>query len=125
MKRALGAALSLALLLSIGCAGDGDGEGGDSGDLPYHCSRWTAAWCAAYLDCDRIGFGTAFRDLNECLIFVEEDCLDPPAGHDRCSGATALETDSCVEYLESNHPEGCANLFGVRADMSPCEAICD
>jgi hypothetical protein len=114
-------------LISVGLLACSEEPGGDGpeGDLAYYCAERTAAWCPAYLDCDPFGFPSAFRSMEECLEQSEEDCLDPPEGISRCEGATVEETDACVGYVEANHPDGCSSLFGVSADMSPCEAICE
>lgn len=118
----LAAVLLAAPLLA--CSGDGGPEG-PGGDLGDYCGRMSAAFCPAYLDCDPFNFPRAFRSLEECVSQTEGDCLDPPAGQERCDGATVEETDLCVAYLEENHPDGCERLFGPSADMSPCDAICD
>ncbi len=117
-------AVLLALALAPACSGGG-GREGPSGDLEDYCARMAAAFCPAWLDCDPFGFPRAFRSLEECVVATEADCLDPPAGQERCDGATVEETDGCVAYLEASHPDGCERLFGVSADLSPCEAICD
>jgi hypothetical protein len=126
MRWLLAAPLAVLALMpvQIGCDAGG-GEEGPSGNLEYYCLGWSAAWCPAYRECDPFGFPLAFTSETECIEHSVEDCLDPPGGAEPCSGATEEETDLCVEYLESNHPDGCDRLFGVSADMTPCEEICD
>jgi hypothetical protein len=115
------------LALLLGCPGDADpgDDAAASGDQAYYCAEWASAFCPAHSECDPFRFGEAFRSIDDCLAQVERDCLEPPAGIEPCDGATRDETDECVAYVEARHPEGCQDLFGPSADMSPCEAICD
>ena len=122
---ALAAAASAAVVV-LACDGDGDGDGGPPpGNLEYYCAHEAVAWCPAYADCDPSRFAKAFTSVEQCAEQRALDCLEPPAGFEPCLGATEDETDGCVAYLESNHPDGCQNLFGLTADMSPCESICE
>jgi hypothetical protein len=108
--------------LHIGC--DDGGSDGDEGDLDYYCEHYSRAYCEAYSECDLFNFHTYFESVEQCAEQTETDCLDPPAGHETCDGATVEETDACVEYVRTNFPDGCENLFGPSKDLSLCEDIC-
>jgi hypothetical protein len=114
--------LILSSMLLAACTNDDSGE---EGDLDYFCDQWAPTWCDAYADCDPFNFNTNFSgDRAQCVEQTTADCLNPRSGRDRCDGASRDETDDCVDYILSNHPEGCHLLFGPQADMTPCEEIC-
>jgi len=114
----------LASLVLLGACDDGESTDPPTGNIDYFCASWSAVWCPAYLECEPFEFPSAFRSMEECIEQSAADCLEPPAGFDRCEYASEEETDACVAYIEANHPDGCSNLFGRSADMAPCETIC-
>lgn len=119
------AAICLATAVASFCAcDDTGGPEGPAGDIDYYCARYASAWCPAYRECDPFEFPSAFRSLEDCLEQTEADCLDPPAGRQRCVHATVEETDACVAYIDGSYPDECSNLFGRSADMTPCTDIC-
>jgi hypothetical protein len=114
-----------ALLLAASCD-DENGNDEPTEDQAYFCENFARHWCPALLECDPDSFSRSFHSYDECVELTERDCLEPPPGQEPCRGVTQEGADTCVAYIESNFPEGCWNLFGVRADMSPCEEdICD
>ena len=118
-------ALVIVIVFTLATAcDDGGGDGGVDGDLEYYCYHYSNAYCQAYSECDPINFMTYFASVDQCADQTEADCLDPPEGRSRCGGATPEETDICVEYFETNSPDGCHNLFGPSKDLSLCEDIC-
>lgn len=115
----------LLFIVTLLCSGCDDSESGDSGDLEYYCEQQVPSWCAAYADCDPFNFATYFPEgFEQCVEQSRNDCLDPRSGQSRCDGATVAETDDCVAYLDTHHPDGCHLLFGPQADLSLCEEIC-
>ncbi len=100
-------------------------EGVEHEDPEYYCAEWAGAWCLAYAECDTANFPRSFQSIAECIEASERSCLEPLGGGTTCPFATQDETDLCVDYIVSNHPDGCHNLFGPSADWSPCEDICE
>ena len=120
--------LMVAALFLVSCRGS-DGEGPEEepgeGNLEYYCFHFPPAYCRAYQQCNYQRFRDTYRSFEDCVETERSYCEDPPNEDDLCSGATEDETESCLDYLNSNTPDGCDNLFGFDADMSPClEDIC-
>ncbi len=117
--------LVAATLLLIACRESDDGEEEPTEDQAYFCDQYARYWCPAFLSCNESGFYQSFHDYEECVELTERDCLDPPEGFEPCRGVTQEEADACAQYIQDNITDGCNNLFGRNADMSPCEDICD
>jgi len=128
-RQKIGVLLSTLALVLLSCRGN-EGEeqdGGDpgEGDLEYYCFHYVPNYCRAFQACNYSVFRDTFRSLDDCYEIEMGYCETPDDPADACTGATREETEACRAYLVSNTPDGCDNLFGFDADLSPCTDICD